>query len=111
MGPSLLHAALRILLQASAAGRPLRLDDAVQAGLRQHPSIKTAGALANAAEARADEAKAPLFPQLTGVASYQRIRRANLASTGVVTGPAPGTPGAGSLGIPSTITGVTSPGG
>jgi outer membrane protein len=106
---------------------PLRLDDAIAMGLRAHPSIKQAHAQTNAAEARADEAKASYLPQLTAVASYQRVRRANFAGTGIVNtagtagagtggGAATGTTGGPTVGTtaggaPSTITSVTEPGG
>ena len=50
----------------------LRLADAIEIGLRNQPAVKQARAQTAAAQARADQASAPLLPQVTLVASYQR---------------------------------------
>jgi outer membrane protein len=58
-------------------------------GLRAHPSVQQAHAQTSAAQARADETKSAYLPQVTAVASYQRVRRANVG--GSVTTPIAGT--------------------
>jgi outer membrane protein len=100
---SSLGLAIAFLLDVSPK-RVVRLDDAIAVALRQHPSIKQANAATNAATARIDEAKSTLFPQLTAVASYQRVRRANFAGTAAITGTTTGGP-------PSALAPVTSPSG
>jgi outer membrane protein len=103
--------------EAHRAGRALRLDDAIEAGLRSHPTAKQAHAQTTAAEARADEAKAPYLPQLSAVASYQRVRRANFAGTGLISGTTnvgTGTTGTGTApgaAPTTTITAATDPSG
>jgi outer membrane protein len=63
-----------LLLQTAPppAGRTLTLQQAVETALREQPQLRVARAQANAAAARADEARAPLLPQVTATASYQR---------------------------------------
>jgi outer membrane protein len=66
--------ALAILLQTAppAAGRSMTLQEAIDTALRQQPQLVQARAQTEAAMARADEARAPLLPQVNGSASYQR---------------------------------------
>jgi len=52
--------------------RVLSLDEAERVGLAHQPLVAEARAEADAAAARADQARAPLLPQLTGTAAYQR---------------------------------------
>jgi outer membrane protein len=57
---------------APAAARPaLTLEEAVRLALQNQPQLRQARAGTEAAGARADEARAPLLPQLTGTASYK----------------------------------------
>ncbi|HMI85406.1 MAG TPA: TolC family protein [Polyangiaceae bacterium] len=59
----------------TTAGQPggvLRLADAIEIGLRNQPTVKQAHAQTLAAQARADQAGAPLLPQVALAASYQR---------------------------------------
>src|SRR5262249_2535713 len=98
---------LVVFLQAAPAEPPpqrvLRLNDAVEAGLKNQPTVRQAKAQTRVFEARTDEAKAPLFPQLTTFASDQRVRGAVRGST--VTTPAGGAgTGAGTGGGTGTTT-------
>jgi outer membrane protein len=52
--------------------RVLSLEAALTQAARLNPSLHAATADADAADARADQARAALLPQLTGTASYQR---------------------------------------
>lgn len=71
--------------------RVLSLADAERFAVRAHPSVAAAKAQTRAAEAAADQAFAPLLPQVTATAAYQRatgnfVQRAgalpnNLAAT------------------------------
>jgi outer membrane protein len=63
-----MNAVLLILLQA----RVLTLDDAVKTATVKQPQVRQAHAGTEAAEARADEARSGLLPQVTGTASYSR---------------------------------------
>ena len=67
-----LHAALLLLLAASPQGRVVTLDEAVRAARANQPQLQQARAGTEAAAARADEALAPLLPQLTGSAGFKR---------------------------------------
>ncbi|MBK8480951.1 MAG: TolC family protein [Proteobacteria bacterium] len=60
------------MLAAGAALRVLTLQQALTLALEHHPDLQRAAAQAQAAAARADQARAPLLPQLSGYASYQR---------------------------------------
>ena len=66
------------LLLALAAGQPpapvgtLTLDDAVRAARENAPSLRIARASSDAAAARSYQSLAPLLPQLSGTASWQR---------------------------------------
>ena len=58
---------------ATPAGvRVLTLRDAVRLALERQPQLLQARAGTEAAEARSDEARSPLLPQVAGSASYQR---------------------------------------
>lgn len=57
----------------------LTLEEAVQNARQHQPQLREAHANTNAAEARADEARAPLLPQLGVTAEYQRTT-ANFAA-------------------------------
>lgn len=85
-----------------AAGRVLRLDEAVATAEKNQPAILQAHAQRVAAEGRTDQARAPMLPQLNAVVSYQRLRSAVIggrAATGI--GGAGG--GAGTSGAPSAF--------
>ncbi len=64
--------------------RTLGLAEAVQAARDHQPQIVQARAQTAAARARADIARAPLLPQLTGTASYQRTTANFVARPGSV---------------------------
>jgi outer membrane protein len=55
----------------SAAARTLSLQQATDTALREQPQLRASRAQSDAASARADEARAPLLPQVTGNASYR----------------------------------------
>ena len=75
-------AALAILL---AASRVLTLNDAVQTARERQPQLRQARANTSAAEARAGQALAPLLPQLTASAAYQRTTANAIAAPGQAT--------------------------
>ena len=67
---------------AAAAPRQLTLDDAIALALQHQPSLRQAHFATAAARARADEARAPLLPQLVGTAGYSRSTGNFAASPG-----------------------------
>ncbi len=72
----LLASAARAQAPAPATGSPARrvltLEEAVRTAMASQPQLRQARASAEAASARADEARSPLLPQLFGSASYLR---------------------------------------
>jgi outer membrane protein len=58
--------------EAPPTGRVLSLDEAVKTAEAQQPTARQAAAQTDAARARAVQARAPLLPQVTGSAVYQR---------------------------------------
>ncbi len=60
------------LIVAAAAARVLTLADALHLANINQPVIRQAHATTAAQAARVDELRAPILPQLTGTASYQR---------------------------------------
>ncbi len=70
----------------AAAPRVLTLDEAGGLARRHQPQLAQARAGAEAAGARADEALAPLLPQLGGQASYQRATQNYAARPGSLPG-------------------------
>ena len=70
----------------------LTLDEALRLARANHPQLHAARAQTEASTARVAEAKAPLLPQVSGSASYQRSRpNSSSASFATVTGTATGT--------------------
>src|SRR5262245_42697503 len=61
-----------LLVALITAPRVMTLDEALKIALVQQPKIRQAQAQAHAAEARVGSARAPLLPQVSGSASYQR---------------------------------------
>ena len=57
---------------AEPAPRVINLDEALRIGLSHQPTLQQAKAATEAADARVEQARAPLLPQITGSASYQR---------------------------------------
>lgn len=78
MGPLLLALALAAAPPAPAAPAspatpsPLSLEQALRLAREHQPALKLARAQVEAARARADEARAPLLPQLSFASSWQR---------------------------------------
>jgi outer membrane protein len=75
---------------ASAASAPspprvLRLSEAVETALRSQPTVQQARAQSAAAEGRATQARQLYYPQVTAVASYQRVRSAAIGGRGAAT--------------------------
>ena len=66
-----LPAALLLILAAPPTGRVLSLEDATRTARENQPQLRQARAGTEAAVARADEALAPLLPQLTGSATFR----------------------------------------
>jgi outer membrane protein len=57
---------------AQPAPRVINLDEALRIGLSHQPTLQQAKAATEAADARVEQARAPLLPQITGSASFQR---------------------------------------
>jgi len=94
---------LPILMQAAgpAPARVVRLQDAVELALKNQPTLHQAHAETIAAEGRRTQARSGFFPQLTAVASYQRVRSASFGGrSGITTTTAGGTATA----VPNTDT-------
>src|SRR5689334_4273839 len=86
LGPALADAA-----EAPAPGPPspvalrvLTLAEALESARAHQPVLRQARAATRAADARADEARSPLLPQLLGSASYQRTTANVTPRPGVV---------------------------
>lgn len=54
------------------AGRVLTLEEALRIGAARQPQLRQAQASTEAARARVDQSLAPLLPQVSGTASYER---------------------------------------
>jgi outer membrane protein len=111
MTPPLFTLALPVLLQATppqgpSVPRTLRLEEAVQIALKRQPSMLQAQASTRAAEARTDQARSGLFPQVTATALYQH--RYSASATGA---PPTTTPGATPAPTPSGVSDFFSFGG
>jgi outer membrane protein len=57
---------------ASSQSRVLTLDEALRTAIDNQPLLRQAQAETEAAKARADQARAPLLPQVSGAVSYER---------------------------------------
>ncbi|HET6923251.1 MAG TPA: TolC family protein [Anaeromyxobacteraceae bacterium] len=66
------RAALLLLVAAAPPGGTVSLEDAIRTALANQPQVLQARAGAEAAAARADQARAPLLPQIGGSLSYRR---------------------------------------
>jgi outer membrane protein len=71
---------------ALPAGRVLSLDEALRLGLLRQPQIQQAQANVEAARGRVDQALAPMLPQLTGTAYYERTSGTSSQAFNVFTG-------------------------
>ena len=74
---------LSALLALTPAARILTLDEAVQTARAHQPQLRQARASTDAARAIADEARAPLLPQIAATAGYQRGTANFIARPGV----------------------------
>src|SRR5471030_916018 len=63
---------LSALLALTATARVLTLDEAIQTARTHQPDLRQVHANTDAARAVADEARAPLLPQITASAGYER---------------------------------------
>jgi outer membrane protein len=77
-----------------AQGAPLTLDEAMRRARTKHPSLQRQAAQVRASDARADQARAALLPQVTARASLQR---SSSARTFVTSDPSALTSGANSF--------------
>jgi outer membrane protein len=68
----LLLIAVPCLIAARAEAGTLTLDQALETARRLHPQLRVVHGQTEAASARVKEARAPLLPQVNGVAFYQR---------------------------------------
>jgi outer membrane protein len=67
-------------LMTPAPGRVLTLNDAERSALASQPQILVARAATATALAQADQARAPLLPQITATAEYERVGGINAYS-------------------------------
>lgn len=72
--------------QAQPAGRVLTLDEALRLGLARQPQIRQAQANVEAARGRVEQTRAPLLPQISGTASYERASGTAGQAVNVFTG-------------------------
>jgi outer membrane protein len=71
----------------AASGKPvLTLAEAERSARERQPQLQQARSLTGAASARADEARAPLLPQVVGSAAYQRSTSNFVARPGTLPG-------------------------
>ncbi len=101
LAPLIVLAPVAALAQPAApapALRTLTLEEAVRTARTRHPDIRNASAQTEEARARVDQARAPLLPQLTGRAAYQRTELQNNNSGVVPVGGTSGTTGTISVG-------------
>lgn len=78
---------IALLIAAEVAASPARvltLEDAVRSAREHQPQLRQARANTRAAQARSDEARAPLLPQLTANASYARTTANFFARPGLI---------------------------
>ncbi|MFN0063479.1 MAG: TolC family protein [Myxococcaceae bacterium] len=68
----------------SPSSRLVTLSEALAHAERHQPALRQASANAEAADARANQARAPLLPQLTGQLTYQRTTANFAARPGIV---------------------------
>src|SRR5690349_24665350 len=74
---------LAAVLALTSAARILTLDEAVQTARAHQPQLLQAHASTDAARALADEARAPLLPQVAATAGYERATANFIARPGV----------------------------
>lgn len=86
------------------AARVLTLDEALRIGLKRQPQMRQAQAGVEAARGRVDQALAPLLPQLTGSASYERTSGTSGQAFDVFTGAAAGARDLYSVGLTGRLT-------
>ena len=80
--PAAVQAPAQVTTQTAVpAGRVLSLAQALKTAAARQPSLRRARAQSAAARARAEQAEAPLWPQVNASASYQRTTR-NVAIPG-----------------------------
>jgi outer membrane protein len=87
--PLAVWACPRAYAQESGAARPQRvvkLPEVERAALELQPQILVARAATNIAEGQADQARAPLLPQVTATASYTRETGNYVSRPGVIPG-------------------------
>lgn len=81
---------------AAASQRVLRLEDALRIARERQPSLRQAQAEIDLAEARVQQTLAPLLPQITGTAGYQRTTGNFVPRPGQVPRTVPGATASGS---------------
>ena len=67
---------------AAPPARVLTLEEALRIGLTRQPQLQQARGATDAAKARVDQALAPLLPQLSGSAFYERYQTSTSSSGG-----------------------------
>jgi outer membrane protein len=84
---------IALALSLLAASRVLTLDEAVLSARERQPQLRQARANTAAAGSRAREALAPLLPQVSATASYQRTTANTIVRPGTSSVVGTGTPG------------------
>src|SRR5262249_6474159 len=82
-GPLAMPTLFSTVFALHAAVRVLTLHDALEMARAHQPQLRQAHADTEAAGAVADEARAPLLPQITATASYARATANDIARPGV----------------------------
>ncbi len=77
---------LALVAPARAERRVVSLDDALAVADANLPALRQVEAAVRVSAAQADEVRAPLLPQLNGVATYQRVTDNRASAPGVVAG-------------------------
>lgn len=74
-------AASSYLEAAPPPAQVLRLSDAERMAVEHQPTVRQARAQTGIAEARVTQTRAPMLPQVTAIASYQRVRSSGFSGT------------------------------
>jgi outer membrane protein len=82
-------ALLAMLLAQAASGRVLTLEEAQRAAQERQPQLRAARASTQAAEGRVEQSRAPLLPQLSATAGYERATTNYVFRPGGIIRPGP----------------------
>ncbi|HEX9578420.1 MAG TPA: TolC family protein [Myxococcales bacterium] len=82
-------ALIAMLLAQAAPARVLTLEEAQRAAQERQPQLRAARASTQAAEGRVEQSRAPLLPQLSATAGYERATTNYLFRPGAIIRPGP----------------------